>query len=382
MLGLNISPLSTFASPTWFYFSSKYLTMKPFKVFIILFCLGLLFTACENDDFAIPDQSNPWDPLVEERSSLPDIIQLPDGFQPEGIVIGKKHTAYIGSIFSGAIWKANLKTGNGEYLVHPGTGSPNVGLSFDKRTSFIFAAAGYTGGMKVYDAKNGALVAYYQLTPPGPFGTTWINDLIVTRKAVYITDSFRPFFYKVPLGKQGQLPDQSAIEEIPLTGDWVQETVPIFGEVAFNANGIDATPNGKILIVVNYNAGLIYKVNPKTGHSDLVETDSAPLFFADGIVLNALDNDEDDDGDDDEGDDHDGFFLYVVQNTNTLTKILMDEDLETGMIVNTEVDPNFQSPSTLDDKGRNLYVVNARFDVASPFFPAPNVSFNVVRIPK
>lgn len=46
------------------------------------------------------------------------------------------------------------------------------------------------------------------------------------------------------------LPDAGAVEEIPLTGDFH------FNPMGFNTNGIDATPNGKSLFIVNSATGL------------------------------------------------------------------------------------------------------------------------------
>ena len=42
---------------------------------------------------------------------FPDRIELPDGFQPEGITIGPGATAYVGSLATGAIYAVNLRTG-------------------------------------------------------------------------------------------------------------------------------------------------------------------------------------------------------------------------------------------------------------------------------
>ncbi|MDX1409621.1 MAG: hypothetical protein R3330_15845, partial [Saprospiraceae bacterium] len=193
------------------------------RAFLIVAGLSLLAVSCQKENTALM-----LDPLAELtlRSAYPDVIELPLGYQPEGIAIGKQHTAYVGSIYSGAIWKADLQTGAGEYLVAPGVANPNIGLAYDKRSDYIFAAGGYLGSVKVFDANTGELVAYYQLVPPGPYGTTWVNDLVVTKDAVYVTDSFRPFMHKIPLGPAGQLPEQADVQEIALAGDWIPNPAP------------------------------------------------------------------------------------------------------------------------------------------------------------
>ena len=45
---------------------------------------------------------------------FPDIIPLPNGFQPEGIATGRGTTFYVGSIPTGAVYRGDLRTGEGE----------------------------------------------------------------------------------------------------------------------------------------------------------------------------------------------------------------------------------------------------------------------------
>ena len=57
-------------------------------------------------------------------------------------------------------------------------------------------------------APDGANVASVELTSES---TTFINDEVVTRQAVYFTDSFRPVYYRLPLMPNGTLPDSIVI---------------------------------------------------------------------------------------------------------------------------------------------------------------------------
>ncbi len=142
---------------------------------------------------------------------------------------------YSGSRANGAIYAADLRTGQGAILVPGQAGRVAVGLSFDARTNYIFAAGGPTGKAYVYDASTGALVREYTLTAATG---TFINDVIVTRDAAYFTDSLQAVYYRVPLGPGGRLAAPNAVETIPLSGDF--QFVP--GQ--FNSNGIEVTPNG------------------------------------------------------------------------------------------------------------------------------------------
>ena len=160
------------------------------------------------------------------QHNRPDTIPIPAGFQAEGIALGKGHDFFVGgfsfaSIFgpaffgvphdlsasAGAIYKGNLRTGEGAILVPP-TGKPVSGLSYDHRTDYLYAATGFVDlvngsftdqGVIVYDASSGDVVVELG------FGDgVVINDVLVTRKAVYFTDSINPWLWKLPLGKGGR----------------------------------------------------------------------------------------------------------------------------------------------------------------------------------
>src|SRR3954454_11286980 len=158
---------------------------------------------------------------------FPAVIQLPLGFQPEGIEIGRGTTFYAGSVASGAVYRGDLRTGKGSILVPSAAGRKATGIELDTQNR-LWVAGADTGNAYVYDAKTGALLKTYQLgTAP-----TFINDVVVTRDAAYFTDSSKPVLYKIPL-------DLGAAQTIPLGGDYAHVAN------AFNLNGIDATSNGK-----------------------------------------------------------------------------------------------------------------------------------------
>ena len=74
------------------------------------------------------------------RHPYPDRIELPVGFQPEGITIGRAPIAYLGSRADGDIYAANLRTGRGR-VISQGPGTPSVGLKIDKR-GLLYVAGG------------------------------------------------------------------------------------------------------------------------------------------------------------------------------------------------------------------------------------------------
>ena len=55
------------------------------------------------------------------QTAFPGRIDLPDGFQPEGIATTGEQF-FVGSIPTGAVYRGSLRTGNGAVLVPPQAG--------------------------------------------------------------------------------------------------------------------------------------------------------------------------------------------------------------------------------------------------------------------
>jgi sugar lactone lactonase YvrE len=279
-------------------------------------------------------------------SSWPETIPLPTGFQPEGIDIGNGHTFYVGSIPTGAVYRGDLRTGEGRILVPAQPGRAAIGVDFaDKR---LFVAGGPTGRAWVYDARTGATLASYQLAAGTP---TFVNDVVVTRDAAWFTESQGAVLYRVPIAPDGTLGSQADVETVPLTGDFTLAP-------GFNVNGIDATPQGDTLVIVQSNLGRLYTVDPASGEADLVELAGGDVMLGDGILL-------------------DGKTLYVVQNRlNRVAVVRLRQDLSSGTITGHLTDPDLDVPTTIAEFGKALYAVNARFGVPNP----ATQPFSVVRL--
>lgn len=286
---------------------------------------------------------------VVAAAAFPDTVPLPDGFQPEGVVTGYGTELYAGSLADGSIYRANLRTGEGEVVVSPPEGRVAVGLDFDRRSGLLFVSGGNTGMAFVYNPQSGDTVASYELTTEA---NSFVNDVIVTREAAYFTASFRPVIYRVPLGPGGSPADATAVEEIALGGDF--EFVPD----SFNANGIEALPNGRALIVVNSTTGELYLVDPASGEATLIDLGGGSVPNGDGILLH-------------------GKTLYVVQNQlNQIAVVELASDFMSGEIVGTITDSDFDVPTTIARFGPYLYAVNARFGTP----PGPDVEYNVIQV--
>lgn len=281
--------------------------------------------------------------------AFPDLIRLPNGFQPEGIAIGKGTTFFVGSIPTGAIFRGDLRTGEGEILVPEQEDRAAIGLKYDKRTGLLFVAGGPTGYAFIYDGETGQNVAEIQLNTRGSF----INDVVVTKDAAYFTNSNEAVFYRVPLENNGELPSPLTFQEIPLSGDYQLKA-------GFNSNGIAATPNGKTLIIVNSADGVLYNVDPATGAATRIDLSGDSVPNGDGILLQ-------------------GKTLSVVQNRlNKIAVIELSPDLTAGNIVEEITNEFFRVPTTIARFGNALYAVNARFDVETP---TPDTEYEIVRVP-
>ena len=136
---------------------------------------------------------------------MEDRIELPDGFQPEGIAIGAGPTAYVGSLADGDVYVVDLRTGT-EITTLEGPGTPSVGLKVDQRGR-LFIAGGPTGEARVVDAETGDVLATYQLTT----GPAFINDVVLTRDGAWFTNSSAAELYFLPVGPSGELPDDSEV---------------------------------------------------------------------------------------------------------------------------------------------------------------------------
>lgn len=285
----------------------------------------------------------------DDDDEFPTVISLPNGFRPEGVAIGKGTTFYAGSLADGSVYAGDVRTGAGAILVPPEAGRALTGLYVDVRHNRLFAAGAGTGRGFVFDTQTGATLAAYQLADASP---SFVNDVVVTRDAAYFTDSFQPVLYRLPLGRKGALPDQSAVERIPLTGDYV------FVPGSFNANGIEATANGRWLLIVHSTRGELYRVDPRTGATTLIDLGGASVSAGDGLRLT-------------------GRTLYVVRNQlNQIAIVKLSNDLTSGTVTGTLTDPNFDVPTTIGLFGRALYAVNARFSTP----PTPDTPYTIVRV--
>jgi len=261
------------------------------------------------------------------RAPLPAVIQLPDGFQPEGIAIGRAPYAYFGSRVDGDIYRASLRTGRGR-VISQGPGTQSLGLKIDDRGR-LFVAGGSGGDARVIDTATGRVLRSYALQTVPSF----INDVTLTGGAAWYTDSTNPVLFKLPLGRHGKLP--AAAVRVPLTGDIAYAT-------GNNANGIAPTPDGRGLIIVQSNTGKLFRTS-FSGRTTEIDLGGESVPNGDGLWLR-------------------GSTLYVVQNRlNVIARIQLDRRATKGTLVSRTTDPHFDVPTTIAEYGKRFYLPNARF---------------------
>lgn len=293
-----------------------------------------------------------------EAESFPASILLPAGSYPEGIAVGAGTDFYVGSLYGGGVYAGDLRTGEGAVAVPPVAGRVVAGMSFDRRSGLLWGV-GFDGGSATvfaFDPEAGTLAHAVEVPGQGHL----LNDVTVTRTAVYVTDSFSGDLWVVPLTATGR--PSGAAAPLPLTGDFELVTT---GDLPLNLNGIAATPDGRWLLSVHSSLGRLYRIDPLTGEATELALGGAAVDYGDGLVLR-------------------GRTLYVVQNfLQKVAVVELGSDLASGQVTREITSGLFRVPATAALFGSSLYLVNARFDAAfPPFFGAEPemLDYDVVRV--
>jgi sugar lactone lactonase YvrE len=259
--------------------------------------------------------------------ALPARLDLPRGWQPEGIAAGSGNTLYVGSVPNGAVARVNARTGRTRVVVAGRRGRAATGIKVSGNRLWV-AGAG-TGRAWVYSARSGREMARFSFAPPGV--DTFINDVVITPQGAYFTDSRRNAIFLVT--QSFDIPKQINLTGIPL-------------RPGNNLNGIVATRDGRTLVSVQTNTGRLWRINPQSGAATAIDLGGATVDNGDGLLLN-------------------GRTLYVVRNRdNRIAIVRLSADLTSGQVTGTIRSRTFDVPTTLARIGSRLYAVNARFGTA------------------
>jgi hypothetical protein len=272
----------------------------------------------------------------------PETVELPKGMRPEGITSGPGTRYYVGSLADGRIVTGDLRAGTSTLLLRGATGRQLRGLKRDPRTNLVWAAGnvGTVGHVWAVHGRTGKVVA--DVVVPG---AVFLNDLVVTERAVWVTDSRRDRLTRIPLRRGGD-PGDAAPAFLALGGAW-----PRYNGTDINANGIRQLPDGS-LILNNSKAGGLWQVPRATGAARRIPVSGGPQLTAgDGLEI-------------------DGNVLYNVRGTGgNQVSVLRLHRSDGGWAARWKdqlTDSDLDVPSTATLAGGWLWAVNARFGVASP----------------
>lgn len=299
--------------------------------------------------------------LSNGDAPFPAVISLPTCFQPEGIAIGKGTTFYVGSLASGAIYKGDLRTGDGAIFAELDT--PSFGLTsglavdqFDR----VWVAGGVLGGTRVYDGDTGELLETYVFDPQTP---AVINDVTVTPNFAIFTDSGSaadPFLKGSP--RIFILPLQGDALPPPADAPVVELAIDEAPDIAFpNLNGIETLPGyPNKLIVCHTTESKLYFVDTETG---VAVPDPVEIASCDGLVRS-------------------GNLLYVVEPGKTVAEIQISEDTESPTLtrITTYNVTGSEQPTTAGLFGNAIYVVDGKFNIVPPGTSCTDTTYEVYRI--
>jgi Cu-Zn family superoxide dismutase len=263
--------------------------------------------------------------------SVPAYTLPGDQVFPEGVAVDSRRY-YVGSTTDGTILSGGLRGRSAGVLLPGGTDGRTTAIGLKVDSNRLYVAGGATGSVWVYDLITRTLIRRFD-TGTGGF----LNDLtITTRGDAYVTDSRRPFLYRI-----------GAADVRAGTGDAVGlepfATYPGFQSGALNANGIVASGE-RTLLYVQSATGKLFRLDVPTRTIQAVDLGGADLSNGDGLVLK-------------------GRRLYVVRNQQgVVVKLRLSGDLREAEVVSVTRDPGFRFPTTAALAGGRLLVVNSQFD--------------------
>lgn len=257
-----------------------------------------------------------------------------DNGNPEGVTWDPATRSFFtGTTANGTIYRGTLDDPTVEVWIPGAAGRSAIGMKAEG--GLLYVAGGPTGRITVYDIASASVAAVFE-TGAGGF----LNDLVVTPKGVFVTDSLRPVLWRV------------TAEQVA-GGGGIPEAIPLAPEIPFGAgfalNGIVALGDGTELIVVHSALGTLYKITFTSSGRTITQITS-PTMNGDGLLLDQ------------------GRLVVVLGNDAQLAFLKLNDDRTAAELVETRTDLTFQRPSTVA-RARNLYlVVNADFTTNTPPF--------------
>jgi hypothetical protein len=274
---------------------------------------------------------------------------------PESIGADPRIGAFFtGSLIDGTVYRGTSEREEASVFLPAGSdGRTNVaGVKVD-RDGRIWLADAFNGRVLVY-SQSGQLLHAFQLAGPG---SPTVNDIALSDDVAYVTDSARPFLYRIPLDAADQ-PGTTTIEPWLDVSDTVTYAT---GEGPFgvNLNGIVVSPDEETLLVVQTNTGVLFRVDVQSGRITKVMVDGTSLMFGDGMLR--VGND-----------------LYVARNAvNEVVRLRLRDAWRSARAEETLTTPDFAFPTALAALQGRLLITNSQLNAGA----SPKLPFTVVDLP-
>ncbi|MEU4291865.1 SMP-30/gluconolactonase/LRE family protein [Kribbella sp. NPDC026596] len=279
---------------------------------------------------------------VSTASARPSSYELPGdtgGSKFEGIGYDTRtQRYYVSETTGGEIHRGQLRSATATEW-RPGDGTDGRwtarGVTVDAHGR-VYVAGGPNGidhpgapDLWVYD-RDGRLLAALRTGVPNAF----LNDLVIGPDgAAYVTNSNAPQVFRVA-EQHGRWTIRT----------WEDATATIPTQAGFNLGGIVLSPDRSALVVAQGNVGKLWRFSLRTGAVSAVDTGTADLGNADGLV-------------------QDGRQLWVVRNfSRVLTTLQLSGDGRTARLVSAiPTDPDRVLTTAKLAQGR-LLLVDSKFD--------------------
>lgn len=274
----------------------------------------------------------------------PDRHELPGPAAfPEGLAAAPDGSFFTGSLIDGTLFEGHLRQVGTTVLSPAGADGRTsaAGMEVDPRGR-LWVAGAATGRLWVYDTRSGALLHRFVLATPG---SGVVNDVAVAPDGnVYVTDSATPRLWRVPLrdadtpGTTTQAPWLDVAASIPYqTGE---------GTDGVNLNGLAPTSDGRALVAVQTNTGILWRIGLADGDVSRVAVTGGPLTYGDGLIAH-------------------GRRIVVVRNaTGQVLGLRAGRDGRSATVVSTLTSPMFAFPTAVALSQGRLLVANSQLPLA------------------
>jgi Cu-Zn family superoxide dismutase len=284
------------------------------------------------------------------RYELPADVTFPEGIAYDA----KRDEIYTGSAATGNLVRLTLASKQAAVVSPPASLMATepfpalLGMKLDS-AGRVWIAGGRTGQMVVVDARTGKPLKKFEVPTRD---ASLINDVVVVGPSAYFTDSLTPTLWRVT----------TTGDRIGDLEPWLQFAgSPLEYTKGANLNGIAATQDGRHLVVVQMNKGLLFRIGVEDKQIVPIDIGGESVATGDGLVL-------------------DGRTLYVVrQGEQEIVTIDLAADLSKGRVVSRFKDPALAWPATAVKVGDRLLVVNTQFNRRGTKDPV--LPFSIIGVP-